>query len=408
MLDFNVERIRSQFPALDVQVGGEPAVYFDGPGGTQVPESVMGAVHRYYAEQNSNRGGPFLTSERTDEIIHDARVKGAALLGADPDEIAFGANMTTLNFSLARALGRHLRPGDEVVITDLDHEANRDPWLDLREQGAVVKSAAMNTEDCSLDLDDLRARVSRRTRIIAVSAASNAVGTIVPLEAVREIADEVDAVMVVDAVHYVPHRLADVREIGCDFLLCSAYKAFGPHLGILYGRREAFARLHTYRVRPQGSAPPHKIETGTANHEGIAGTAAAVDFIAEMVPPAAGDTLRASIQRSMAAMTGYEDDLNRLIMDGLAEIPGVTIHGPKADEDRTPTVAFTMEDFTPGEIARQLGDQGIFVWDGDFYATTLVEKLGLAPTGGVLRVGVAPYNTEDEVKRLITAVEQLR
>ncbi len=407
MSDFDVERIRSQFPALDVTLGGEPVVYFDGPGGTQVPRSVIDAVQRYYTQQNSNRGGAFLTSERTDEVIHEARVRGAALLGADPDEIAFGANMTSLNFSLARALGRYLRAGDEVIITDLDHEANRDPWLDLREQGAVVRSAAMNTADCTLDLDDLRALVSPRTRIIAVSGASNAVGTILPLKEVSKIADEVDAVMVVDAVHSVPHRLTDVREIGCDFLLCSAYKAFGPHLGILYGRRETFARLHTYRVRPQGSSPPHKIETGTANHEGIAGTTAAVDFIATMVPPADGDTLRASIRRSMAAMAEYEDELNRLIMKGLAEIPGVTIYGPGAHEDRTPTVAFTREGLTPKEIARRLGDRGIFTWDGDFYATTLVERLGLAPTGGVVRVGVAPYNTQAEVNRLIDAVAQL-
>lgn len=406
-MSLDVNRIRRMFPALHLEVNGCPAAYFDGPGGTQVPRAVVESMGKYLTEQNANRGGAFLTSEGTDEVIRSSREKVAALLGADPDEIAFGANMTTLNYSLARALARQLRPGDEILITDLDHEANRDPWLDLREQGAVVRSVAMNLPECTLDMEDFRAKISRRTRIIAVSAASNAVGTIPDLAAVQTLAEQVDATVVVDAVHYAPHRLIDVHALGCDFLLCSAYKLFGPHVGVLYGRRQSFERLHTYKVRPQSPVVPNRIETGTANFEGIAGTAAAVDFIAGVQSPEIGSDLRRAIIESMTAIAHYEDRLNQIVMDGLDSIAGVHLYGPDAGTGRTPTVAFTLEGLRPREIAHRLGEKGLFVWDGDFYATTLVERLGLAPTGGVVRVGQAPYNTEEEVNRLLQAVDDL-
>ena len=407
-MKYDVSRIRRMFPSLQLEVNGFPAAYFDGPGGTQVPEAVIEAQRKYFTEQNANRGGAFLTSERTNEVVRSSRVKVAALLGADPNEIAFGANMTTLNYTLARTLGRQICPGDEVLVTDLDHEANRDPWLDLREQGAVVRSVAMNLPECTLDMDDFRAKINRRTRIIAVSGASNCVGTIPDLAAIKELADEVDAIMVVDAVHLVPHRLIDVHALGCDFLLCSPYKFFGPHAGVLYGRRQSFERLQTYKVRPQSAEVPNRIETGTANFEAIAGTAAAVDFIAGAQSPDAGPDLRGAITTSMAAITEYEDRLNLVLMRGLEAISGVRLYGPDAGAKRTPTVAFTMEGHSPREIASHLADRGIFVWDGDFYATTVVERLGLAPTGGVVRVGQAPYSTEEEVNRLLEAVEDLR
>ncbi|MFO8060720.1 MAG: cysteine desulfurase-like protein [Bacillota bacterium] len=406
-MELDVSHIRRSFPALQLQVDGRPAAFFDGPGGTQVPETVTEAQRRYLTEQNANRGGAFLTSERTDQVVSLGRERIAALLGADTDEVAFGANMTTLNFALARALGRQVQPGDEIIITDMDHEANRAPWLDLRERGAVVRSVAMNLPECTLNTDDLRDKLSHRTRIIAVGWASNAVGTIPDLRLIRELADQVDATMVVDAVHYAPHRLMDVHQLGCDFLLCSAYKFFGPHVGILYGRRESFERLHAYKVRPQSSGIPNRIETGTANFEGIAGTAAAVDFIAGVAASQPVDDLRGAIARSMTAIAEYEDGLNRVLMSGLQGIPGVHLYGPDAAAERTPTVAFTADGISPREIARRLGERGIFAWDGDFYATTLVERLGLAPSGGVVRAGLAPYSTREEVDRLLQAVEDI-
>jgi len=405
LTDFPVDRVREQFPALDLTVGGRGVAYFDGPGGTQVPDGVLAAVARYYTERNANRHGAFITSEKTEETIRTGREKMAALLGADPDEIAFGANMTTLNFSLARALGRTLRPGDEVLITDMDHEANRDPWLDLREEGAVVRSVPMRLPECTVDMDELERMLNRRTRIIAIGWASNLSGAVVDLDRVQELARTVDATLVVDAVHYVPHLPADVHAAGCDFLLCSPYKFFGPHLGVLYGRREAFERLPTHRARAQRPTVPEKIETGTANHEGIAGTAAACDFIAGISGD--GADLRCDLVCSMQAIAKYEDGLNRRLMRGLSDIDGAVLYGPAEDDRRTPTVSFTLRKRSPREVAQFLGERGIFVGDGHFYALTVVEKLGLAPTGGVVRAGIAPYNTEEEVDALLQGIEDI-
>ncbi len=435
---------RQEFPALDIRVNGRMAAYFDGPGGTQVPTRVIEAVARYYREANANCHGEFATSRRTDETITAARQAVADMLGAtSPDEIAFGPNMTTLNFALSRALGRALTPGDEIVITDLDHEANRGPWQALEEKGVVVRPVRVNLPECTPDYDDLERAVTARTRVVALGYASNAVGTINDVKRVASLAHSVGAVCVVDAVHYAPHGAIDVRDIGCDFLLCSAYKFSGPHVGILYGRRDAFERLATYKVRPQSPRPPHKIETGTLNHEGIAGVIEAIEFIADLgtalrqqaaalpgsvskgaATPEAGApqpgavqpdadhpakdpaSRRSRILSGFAAIELHERPLFAMLMDGLASIPGVTVYGLPADGKRTPTVSFTVAGRHPADVARFLGDRGIFVWHGDFYATTLIERLGLAESGGVVRVGIAPYTTSEEVGRLLEALKE--
>ncbi|MCR4403387.1 MAG: cysteine desulfurase-like protein [Firmicutes bacterium] len=422
---------RREFPALSLHVNGQTAAYFDGPGGTQVPIRVIEAVERYYKEANANSHGEFATSRRTDEIIAAARQAMANMLGAaSADEIAFGANMTTLNFALSRALGRTLTSGDEIVITDLDHEANRSPWQALAERGVVVRSVRVKVPECTLDYDDLERTITTRTKIVALGYASNAVGTINDVKRASSLAHAVGAVCVVDAVHYAPHGAIDVQDIGCDFLLCSAYKFFGPHIGVLYGRREAFERLAAYKVRPQNSAPPYKIETGTLNFEGIAGAIQAVEFIASLgtAPGTAvqssgnggaattlgkrhdlafgGSTHRSRILDGMRAIDLHERQLFSRLMEGLAAIPGLTVYGLPACAERTPTVSFTVEGERPVDVARFLGDRGIFVWHGDFYATTLIERLGLAERGGVVRVGLAPYNTDEEVDRLLSTLEE--
>lgn len=405
---------RTHFPALARTVGGQPAAFLDGPGGTQVPQAVIEAMARYLARSNANTHGAFATSRETDEVIAAARRAAADFVGADPDEIAFGANMTTLSFALSRALARSgLDSGDEVLVTEMDHRANVDPWLALAEQGFVVRMVRMDPAACTLDMADLERKLSERTRVVAVGWASNAVGTVNDVARIVALARQVEAVTVVDAVHYAPHGPIDARELGCDFLLWSAYKVFGPHVGVLYGRREAFAALRAYRVLPQPDRPPEKLETGTLNHEGLAGYAASVDFLAELGRPhrerlAPGvPGRRGELVAAMRAIQAYEDGLCRRLLDGLGRIPGVRVYGPPAGHPRAPTVAFTVEGRAPRAVAEFLAARGIFVWDGDFYATTLVERLGLADRGGLVRAGLAPYNTAAEVDRLLAALEEL-
>lgn len=403
-MKWDIDAVRSQFPALKMQVGGEPAVFFDGPGGTQVPRRVLDSLEHYLVRANANRGGPFVTSEKTEEIIEEGRLAAATLLGASPEEVAFGANMTTLNYSLSRALLRHLNPGDEIVITDLDHEANRGPWLALSEMGMEVRSVRIDPGDGSLDLEHLASTVTPRTRVAAITAASNALGTIVDTAKVRRLLPD-DCILVVDGVHFTPHEPVDVRAMDCDFFLCSAYKFFGPHIGVLYGRSRFFERLETDRLRPQKDSPPDRIETGTLNHEGIAGTAAAVAFMAD--PMATGRSLdRQGLLDSVRAMKSYENELFETLYRGLESIPGVTIHGPGLDVPRTPTAGFTVEGKDARTVVEHLGHSGIFAWDGHFYAMTLVEKLAPGP-GGLVRVGLAPYNTRGEVERLLQRVESM-
>ncbi|MEW6399490.1 MAG: cysteine desulfurase-like protein [Bacillota bacterium] len=399
---------RPRFPALGLRVDGHPVAFFDGPGGTQVPDTVIAAMTDYLSEKNSNTHGHFATSRATDGVIRQAREAMADFLGADPDEIAFGANMTTLNFALSQALARDLVPGDEVVVTDLDHEANISPWRALQERGIVVRAVPVISPRCTLDVDQLASLVGPSTRVLAIGYASNAVGTINDVREAIRLAGQVGATTVVDAVHYAPHGPIDCHALGADFLLCSAYKFFGPHVGVLYGRREAFTRLKTYRVRPQSSEPPEKIETGTLNHEGLAGAAAAVDFIAWLGEHVAGEPVpgrRQAILHAMAAIGEYEGMLAGRLLDALADLPGITIYGPGPGEERTPTVSFTVAGHHPARVAAYLGSRGLFVWAGDFYATTLVERLGLRDSGGLVRVGMAPYNTPEEVERLIAALQ---
>lgn len=409
---------RAQFPSLEVRAGDHPAAYFDGPGGTQTPQRVIDALVHYLARTNANSHGAFQTSVRSDAAIARSRRALADLLGAGSGgEIAFGNNMTTLNFALSRALARRLQPGDEIIVTELDHDANVAPWLALAEQGAVIRWARLDTDTCTVDLADLESKLSARTRILAIGLASNATGTVTDVARAAGLARSAGATVVIDAVHAAPHIPIDVSALGGDFLLCSVYKFFGPHVGVLWGRPDAFAALETYKVRPQSDDAPHKIETGTLNLEGIAASAEAVAFIADLGLRAGGGGThpapegtperRRQIRDGIAAIEAHESALLAELLDGLGRMPGLRVYGPPAGHPRTPTVSFTLDGRAPAEIAAALGGQGLFVWDGDFYARTVVDRLGLREGGGLVRIGLAPYNTAAEVARLVTAIGAL-
>jgi cysteine desulfurase family protein (TIGR01976 family) len=408
-------RIRSQFPSLSQTLDGRPVVFFDNPGGTQCPRVVIDAVADYLARDNANHGGAFATSLRSDAMLADAHQAMADMLGAaSAAEIVFGANMTTLTLGVSRALGRSLSAGDEILVTHLDHDANVGPWLLVAaDRGATVRWVDINPADCTLDLDSLGSQLSPKTRIVAVGFASNAVGTINDVAAITRMAHDAGALAFVDAVQYAPHGPIDVQQIGCDFLACSAYKFFGPHVGVLFGRYELLDRLEAYKVRPALNQPPDKFETGTLNHEGIAGTRAAVEYLASL----AGDDLPASasrrerVQGAMAALRAQEQHLSARLLEGLQGIPGVRIYGiadPCRASERVPTVSFTMARRSPRDIAEYLAGRGIFVWDGNFYALALTERLGVEAAGGLLRVGLAHYNTTDEIDRLIGELRRLQ
>ena len=406
-MTFDVTAIRDQFPAL---AGG--AVFFDNPGGTQVPTAVLRAVHATLRDHNANLGGAFATSRAADETIEEARTAVADLLGArSPDEVIFGPNMTTLTFALARALGRRLEPGDEVVVTRLDHDANIAPWLTVAEdRGATVRWVDFDPADCTLRLDTFEQALGKRTRLVAVGLASNAVGTINPVREIVERAHAAGALVFVDAVQYAPHRLVDVQALGCDFLAASAYKFFGPHLGALWGRRELLESLRPYKVRPASDQPPGSFETGTQNHEGIAGTGAAIDYLAAIAMLPRSVPRRDRLAEAFDALCAYETRLCRRLLELLAEVPGVTIHGltaPERDEERVPTVAFTLAGRTPREVAAALGERGIYVWDGHYYALEVVRRLGLEASGGMVRVGLAHYNTLAELDRLAESLHAI-
>jgi cysteine desulfurase family protein (TIGR01976 family) len=404
MAAFDVDAIRRRFPALSLAQDGQPLVFFDGPGGTQVPESVIDAVSGYYREANANHGGEFLTSRRSDAIVEDAHAALADLVGVDADEITLGPNMTTLTFHVSRSIGATLKPGDEIVVSGLDHQANVDPWIAAaRDNEAIVRTWEPDLADCTLSLEGLDAVLNDRTRLVAVGWASNAVGTINPI---REIADRVHragAWLYVDAVHAAPHLALDARAVDADFVAFSVYKFFGPHLGALYGRREIMGSLPAYKVRPASN----RFETGTGNHEGDAGAAAAVEYLADIGVQYGGASTSASrrerVVAGMRAIRAYELDLYRYMAGRLGKLDGIRILGLTADADmerRTPTAAITIDGVTPHDAAIRLGAAGIAVWDGDFYATGLIERLGLASTG-VLRIGLTHYNTRAEVDRLI-------
>lgn len=411
MTDFDVAAVRRRFPALATEHDGRPLVFFDGPGGTQVPDTVIEAVADYYRSANANSGGPFATSRMSDEIAHQAHVAMADLLGAaDPGEIKFGANMTTLTFHVSRSIGATTEPGDEVVVTTLDHQANVDPWLAMAsDRGLTVRVVDIRPDDVTLDLDSFDAALGPRTRLVAFGWASNAVGTVNPVAELVRRAHAAGARTYVDAVHWAPHGPIDVATLGTDFLACSSYKFFGPHAGVLYGRSEVLEGLPAYKVRPAHD----RFETGTPNLEGLAGVLAAVDYLAWVGRTqggvAGGASRREALVAGMRAIRAFEMDLYRRLAAGIEAIPGARIHGitdvDRFDE-RTPTAAVTIDGVAPGELAAALGRDGIATWDGDFYATGLIERLGLASSGGVLRIGLTHYNTADEVDRLVTALRR--
>lgn len=403
-------RIRADFPALQRRVNGHAAAFFDGPAGSQVPSAVIAAVSGYLAHRNANTHGAFATSLETDEMIETARARLATFLGAETSrEIVFGANMTTLTFSLARVLAAEWGPGDEVVVTELDHQANVEPWRRAAENaGATVRCVPFDPSNGQLDLEALRSVVGPRTRLVAVGYASNALGTVNDVAHICGLAREAGALSFVDAVHFAPHGLIDVGAIGCDFLACSAYKFFGPHLGVLWGRLDLLERLRPWKLPPQQDEAPYRWETGTLPHECIAGAAAAVEWISSLGEPGAGATDRARIAAGMQLIDGLEAPLFRRLVDGIASIDGVRIFGPGLDVARTPTLGFTVAGASPRAVAERLGESGIFVWDGDFYATTVIDRLGLRDSGGIVRVGMAPYNTPEEVDRLLAAVTAMR
>ena len=399
------EAIRAHFPALDRIHNGEPVAYFDGPGGTQVPRQVGDAVLEYLYHHNANTEWAYPTSIETDAALVSAREALADFLNAAPDEIAFGANMTTLTLHLARALGRRLSAGDEIIVTELDHHANIDPWIDLaKERDLCVRTVRMVPETAQLDWDDFAGHLNNRTRIVAIGAASNALGTINDVRLATEKAHEAGALMFVDAVHYAPHSLPDVRAIGCDFLACSAYKFNGPHVGVLYGRQDLLGEIDFPRLRPAHHSAPERAETGTLNHEGIVGAGAAVDFFASL--SSSGGTRRERLQATFNELHARGSVLFGQLWQGLDPIDGVRLYGQPPGTQRTPTMAFTVEGMPSREVARGLAERGVFCSHGDFYAMTVVERLGLSEEG-LVRAGCALYTTAEEIDRLVEGVHSI-
>ena len=418
--------VRSQFPSLSQTVNGHPAAFLDGPGGTQVPQRVIDAISDYLRRDNANTGGAYATSRHTDVMIAEARAAMADFLHCGADEVAFGPNMTTLTFAMSRAIGRELKPGDEILVTRLDHDANVSPWLAMAEdRGIPVRWAEIHDADCTLDMADLASKINKNTKLVAVGCASNAVGTINPVEEIVRLAHAVGALVYVDAVHYTPHGLIDVAALDCDFLACSTYKFFGPHMGVLYGKREHLQRIRPYKVRPNTNAIPNCWEWGTLNHECIAGITACVEYIADVGRAAGGDGRlgrpssearpvasgrRAAIEAAYEAIHEHERSLMERLMAGLANIPGTKIYGitdPARFHQRCGTLAVRIDGHTPLELATKLGERGFFTWDGNYYALNLTEHLDIEKSGGFLRIGLVHYNTMDEVDCLLAALREI-
>ena len=402
----DVEAVRSQFPALSRDVNGQPAAYLDGPGGTQVPDSVIDAMADFMRAGGSNHGGPFVTSRETDAVAASARRAIADLIGASPDEIAFGQNMTSLTLSVSRALAATWMIGDNVVVTRLDHDANVWPWvIAARDAGVEVRWIDFDPEDgCRLQIEQVSEVIDRRTRLVAATAASNAVGTITDLEWLISAAHRVGALTYVDAVHYSPHGLLDIAALGTDFLAVSSYKFFGPHTGCLYGRTEVLNDVAAYKIRPAPDDPPGKWETGTQSFESLAGITAAVDYIASL---GEGDSRRKRIVSAMETIGSYEHAISERFLDGIAELPRVRIYGRDTPAGRTPTFAVSVSGVHPDAVAATLGDLGIFVWSGDYYAVEVMRRLGVANQGGLVRIGFVHYNTLEEVDRVVAALGNL-
>ena len=404
---------RSQFPALAETVNGHRAAFLDGPGGTQVPQRVVDAIANYLCRDNANTGGAYATSRRTDAMIAKARSAMADFLHCGADEVAFGPNMTTLTYAMSRAIGRDLKPGDEIIVTRLDHDANVSPWLAMAEErGVTVRWAEIHDEDCTLDMGDLASKINAKTKLVAAGYASNAVGTINPVKEIVRLAHAAGALAYIDAVHYSPHGLIDVAALDCDFLVCSTYKFFGPHMGVLFGKREHLQRLRPYKVRPNTNAIPNCWEWGTLNHEGIAGIAACVEYLADVgrrARPEVG-TRRAAIEAAYEAIHRHERALLERMMAGLRKISGLKVYGitdPARFHERCATLAVRIENCTPLELATKLGERGFFTWEGNYYALNLTEHLDVERSGGFLRIGLVHYNTVEEVDRLLAALREI-
>ncbi len=404
--------VRRQFPALEQMVNGHRAVFLDGPGGTQVPQRVIDAIADYLKCDNANTGGAYATSRRTDATIGTARAAMGDFLGCDADEIVFGANMTSLTFAMSRSIGRELKAGDEIVLTHLDHDANISPWRALEELGVIIRMADVHEDDCTLDIEDLARKITSRTKLVAVGMASNAVGTINPVAEIVRLAHNHGALVYVDAVHYAPHGPIDVRALDCDFLACSTYKFFGPHMGVLYGKREHLLRFQPYKVRANTNAVPNRWEWGTLNHECIAGITACVDYLADLgrrTDPGAVER-RAALLAAFDVIRKYERGLMERLIAGVKNIPGSKIYGitdPSRFEQRCPTIAVRIAGYTPLELATKLGERGFFTWDGNYYALNLTERLDVEKDGGFLRIGLAHYNTVEEVERLLLTLREI-
>jgi cysteine desulfurase family protein (TIGR01976 family) len=429
----DVAWVRAQFPALAQTVNGHPAAFLDGPGGTQVPQRVIDAISDYLRRDNANTDGAYATSRRTNSVLAAARAAMADFLNCNADEIVFGQNMTMLTYAMSRAIGRDIGPGDEILVTRLDHDANVSPWLALEEKGVTIRWAEIHTDDCTLDVEDLAAKLNSKTRLVAIGYASNAVGTINPVKEIVRLAHGFGALAYVDAVHYAPHGLIDVADLDCDFLVCSTYKFYGPHMGVLYGKREHLARLQPYKVRPLTEAVPLRWEWGTLNHECIAGITACVDYIADLgrhenVPlglasldgqprrlsPHDPSTRRAAIIAAFESIHRHEHAVMNRLIAGISQIPQLKIFGitdPSCFAWRCPTLAVRVvnqtADQTPLALATKLGDRGFFTWDGNYYALNLTERLDVEKSGGFLRIGLVHYNTVEEVDRLVVALREI-
>lgn len=412
---YNTTEVRSHFPSLK-----NGAIFFDNPGGTQVCHEVIHAVSQYYLTANANTHGAFETAHRTDAIICDARAALADFLNArSPSEIVFGPNMTTLTFGIARALGRWLDEGDEIMVTRLDHDANIAPWFALEERGVVIKWVDIHPDDCTLDMADFEKHLSTKTKIVAVGGASNAVGSLNDLKTIVPLAHMAGAFVFVDAVAFAPHMPIDVQDLDCDLLACSVYKFYGPHLGVLYGKRDLLDRLMPYKVRPSSPETPDKFETGTQNHEGIAGALAAVNYLASVGEKygtafakdwAGFSGRKLQLKTALSAIQVYERDLFTRLMNGLSQVNGIEMYGITDYARfayRAPTIAFNLAGRTPREVAQKMADSKIYVWDGNYYALALMERLGLEGHGGAVRVGLAHYNSPEEVDRFLEVVRDI-
>lgn len=412
-MHLDIEYIRSQFPALKREVNGFPAVYFDAPGGTQVPQRVIDRMVDYLTHQNANTGGVFETSIANDRMIRNAREAFADFFGCSWNEVSFGENSTTINFKLSQAIARDIQPGDEIIITEIDHDSNRSPWKFLEDRGAIIKDIRVDPKTLVLDMDDFRNQLSAKTKLVAFNYASNAVGTISDAKEIIRLAHDAGAFTVVDAVHFALHGVIDVKALDVDFLFCSAYKFFGPHVGVLYSKAEKLTKLRSLKVSAQKNQVPEKFETGTLNHEGLAGAAEALEFIADAGsrhPELLEENEKGFSERrkklicGMRAFEEHEMPLAGYFKDELSKISGLTLYTPPREQLCTSTISFRIKNIAPLTIAKQLAEKGIFVWAGGFYAVALMKLLGLDETGGMVRIGLAPYNTLEEIQRTLQEI----